>query len=91
MTVVGIRQLRQNASAYLRLVEAGETIEITDRGRPVALWVPIRRRNGIARLEAESRLSDADGDVLDLGPALPPASAAPSASSILASARRNER
>jgi hypothetical protein len=31
MVRVGIRELRQNASALLRRVEAGETIEITDR------------------------------------------------------------
>ena len=91
MTVVGIRQLRQNASEYLRLVEAGETIQITDRGRPVALWVPVPRRRGIARLEAESRLSRAEGDVLDLGPPLPPVRGRPSASATLAEARANER
>jgi prevent-host-death family protein len=37
MTRIGIRELRQRASDYLRRVEAGETIEVTDRGRPVAL------------------------------------------------------
>lgn len=37
MTSVGVRALRQRASELLRRVEAGETIEITDRGRPVAL------------------------------------------------------
>ncbi|MBO0693155.1 MAG: type II toxin-antitoxin system prevent-host-death family antitoxin [Acidimicrobiaceae bacterium] len=31
---------RQRASELLRLVENGETIEITDRGRPVALLSP---------------------------------------------------
>ena len=52
MTVIGVRQLRQNASVYLRLVEAGETIQIADRGRPVALWVPIpTRRGAIAKLD----------------------------------------
>ena len=41
MTSVGIRELRQRASDLLRLVEAGETVEITDRGRPVALLTPV--------------------------------------------------
>ncbi len=41
MTSVGIRELRQRASEYLRRVAAGETIEVTDRGRPVALLTPI--------------------------------------------------
>ena len=35
MASVGVRELRQRASELLRRVEAGETIEITDRGRPV--------------------------------------------------------
>ncbi len=43
MRSIGIRELRQQASKHLRDVERGETIEVTDRGRPVALLVPIRR------------------------------------------------
>jgi prevent-host-death family protein len=41
MESIGIRELRQNASHYLSRVAAGELIEITDRGRPVARLVPI--------------------------------------------------
>ena len=41
MRSIGVRELRQNASAYLRLVEAGESVEVTDRGRPIALLVPV--------------------------------------------------
>lgn len=37
---VGIRELRDRISGYLARVRAGETIEITDRGRPVAMLVP---------------------------------------------------
>lgn len=40
MTVIGVRELRQNASRYLALVEAGEEVEITNRGRTVARLVP---------------------------------------------------
>lgn len=40
MTVIGVRRLRQNASRYLALVEAGEEVEITDCGRTVARLVP---------------------------------------------------
>lgn len=36
MTEVGIRALKQNASAVVAEAAAGETIQITDRGRPVA-------------------------------------------------------
>jgi prevent-host-death family protein len=41
MKVIGVRELRQNASRYLEEVAAGESIEITDRGHPVARLVPI--------------------------------------------------
>jgi len=37
---IGVRELRQNASRYLARVATGETIEVTDRGRLVALLVP---------------------------------------------------
>lgn len=39
MESVGVREVRQNASVYLRRVAAGEQICVTDRGRPVALLV----------------------------------------------------
>jgi prevent-host-death family protein len=41
MEQVGVRALRQKASELLRMVEGGETIEITDRGRPVAILAPL--------------------------------------------------
>jgi prevent-host-death family protein len=91
MAAVGIREIRQNASVYLRRVEAGETIEITDRGRPVALWVPLRRRKGIARLEAEARLTPMEGDLLELGPPLAKKSRTASPSATLAKQRDGER
>jgi len=39
MTRIGIRELRQHTSRYLQLVKAGETIEVTERGKLVALLV----------------------------------------------------
>ena len=42
MERIGIRELRQHASHYLSRVQGGESLEITDRGRPVARLVPIR-------------------------------------------------
>ena len=36
MTTVGIRELKSKLSAFLRLVRAGETIYVTDRGEVVA-------------------------------------------------------
>ncbi len=40
MERIGVRELRQHASRYLARVATGETIEVTDRGRAVALLVP---------------------------------------------------
>ncbi len=40
MTRIGVRELRQHASRYLERVKAGEVVEITDRGKLVALLVP---------------------------------------------------
>jgi prevent-host-death family protein len=41
MEQIGVRELRQQASRYLARVARGESIEVTDRGRPVARLVPI--------------------------------------------------
>ncbi|MFT4232643.1 MAG: type II toxin-antitoxin system prevent-host-death family antitoxin [Leucobacter sp.] len=40
---VGIRALKQNASEVVARAAAGEVIQITDRGRPVAEIIPIRQ------------------------------------------------
>lgn len=90
MRAIGIRELRQQASRYLRDVERGESIEVTDRGRPIAMLVPIPAETGRARLQASGRLRPAAGDVLALGEPLPPAGG-PSASDELARLRANER
>ena len=40
MERIGVRELRQHASRYLDRVKAGETVEVTERGKLVALLVP---------------------------------------------------
>jgi len=78
MERVGVRELRREASAILRRVAAGETVEITDRGRPVAVLVKTMP-SGLARLEREGLLRRAEADLLDLVPVhLPPDALAPS-------------
>jgi prevent-host-death family protein len=42
MRRIGVRELRQHASRYLALVAGGEQIEVTDRGKPLAILVPVR-------------------------------------------------
>lgn len=81
MDRIGVRDLRQNASRYLARVRAGETIEVTDRGTPVALIVPAKRPPIRDQLVAEGRLLPprSDGDLLDLEPlVLPPGESRPS-------------
>lgn len=40
MRAVGIRELKNKLSEYLRIVRAGETVFVTDRGKVVAELVP---------------------------------------------------
>ncbi len=55
---VGVAQLRQNLSTYLRRVERGERLIVTDRNRPVAeLGPPPSTGAALDRLIAEGRVS----------------------------------
>jgi prevent-host-death family protein len=90
MKKISIRELRQNASAWLRQVQQGDSFEITDRGRPVALLVP-HTEDPIERMIAEGRIRPARGDLLDLGPPLPPTPGVPLPSEILAEDRSEDR
>ena len=91
MTTIGVRELRQRASEYLREVEAGRTFEVTARGRPVALLVPLRAAGHLERLVAHGRLVPGTGDLLDLGRPLPAARGVPPPSEVLDRARAGER
>jgi prevent-host-death family protein len=91
MKSIGVRALRQRASEYLRLVEAGATLEVTARGRPVALLVPVRDTGQRERLVARGRVIPGAGDLLELGPPLKPSSDVPLPSVQLRRARAGER
>jgi prevent-host-death family protein len=91
MISIGIRELRQRASRYIALVRGGRTIEVTDRGRPVALLVPIPRGSEIERLGAEGRLSPDGGDLLELGSPVAPAPGESLPSKVLEEMRVDER
>jgi prevent-host-death family protein len=58
MTVrVGIRELRDRLSSFLERARAGESIEITDRGRPIAMLVPLpESRATVGELVASGKL-----------------------------------
>jgi prevent-host-death family protein len=91
MASTGIRELRQRASELLRRVEAGETIEITDRGRPVAVLAPLPDQRPIDRLRATGDLEPAASDLKDLPDPLPLAPGQDAPSAVLDRLRRNER
>jgi prevent-host-death family protein len=91
MATVGVRELRQRASELLRRVERGETIEVTDRGRPVAVLAPIPDRGSLAELRASGQLDPAAADIDGLPDPLPLPADGPSASDVLAALRRDER
>lgn len=57
MEVAAVSYLNQHTRAVLELVARGRTVEITDRGRPIARIVPIRSAltGAAARLVAEGR------------------------------------
>ena len=42
MVTVGIRELKNNLSHYMRKVMAGHRVTVTDRGKPVAEIIPPR-------------------------------------------------
>ncbi len=44
MKKVGLRELKNRLSHYVRVVQRGEEIQVTDRGEPVAELLPPRRR-----------------------------------------------
>lgn len=91
MTSVGVRELRQRASELLRLVEQGETIEITDRGRPVALLSPLRETSSLERLRATGDLRPAVIDVNELPEPIAPTPGVETPSAVLERLRRHER
>lgn len=90
MTRVGVRELRQRASELLRRVEQGETIEVTDRGRPVALLTPLPEGSPFERMLAAGEIERATGAIDDLPPPLP-ARGKELPSQVLARLRRDER
>jgi prevent-host-death family protein len=65
---VGVAQLRQNLSKYLRRVERGERLVVTDRNRPVAELGPVSRGGTLDRLIAEGKVIPASRPTRDFRP-----------------------
>ncbi len=86
-----MRELRQNASAWLRRVTAGESFEVTDRGRPIALLVPVPDGEGLTGLIAAGRATPGRGRLAGLGPPLKPRPGHPLPGEVLEHLRADER
>src|SRR5436305_14833250 len=73
---VGVRELRQNLSRYLRRVARGERLEVTERGKVVAMLGPVDESgSALRKLVASGRATPPEGDLLDLSPPKGPVSA----------------
>lgn len=72
MERIGVRELRQNASEYLKRARQGETIEVTSRGEPVARLTPVPAGDEtvLDQLVAAGKVRPARGKLSDLGPPL---------------------
>lgn len=70
MSEFGIRALKQNASAVVAEAASGETVTITDRGRPVAQMTAIPQSR-LAGLIAAGRARPARRPITDLTAPLP--------------------
>lgn len=86
MSEVGIRALKQNASAVVAEAAAGETVTITDRGRPVAQMTSIPT-SPLQRMLNAGRARPPRHDIRDL----PAPQAGPDLSAELAAIRDSER
>ena len=94
MEQVGVRRLKQETATLLRRVAAGEALEITDHGHPVARLVPILR-NSVDQLIAEGRIRPAASHLNEtmqqLGLPRPQDPGQPLLSQVLAEMRADEK
>ncbi len=58
---VGVRELRNNLSRYLDRVRDGEEVVVTNRGRAIALLLPVGTERVLDRLIAEGAVTPAQG------------------------------
>lgn len=72
---VGIRELRQDLSRYLRRVRAGERLIVTERRQPVALLTPWTDETDVLeRLVGQGLATRGVGDLLKIEPVSRPVS-----------------
>jgi len=90
MATIGIRELKQNASAAVARAASGETLTVTDRGRPTAQLSPLPS-SALARLLASGAARPARTELAELPEPRPAAGGRSSLSDALAELRADER
>jgi prevent-host-death family protein len=90
MAEVGVRALKQNASAVVAAAASGDEVTITDRGRPVAQLVPIAAGR-LDQLVASGRARRAKREWSQLPAPARRRKAQPTLSAVLAEQRDDER
>lgn len=83
---VGIRALKQNASAVVASAVSGDVVTITERGRPVAHLTALPT-SPVERLVEAGRVRPPSREIRDL----PPAAPGPTLSDVLTAMRDDER
>lgn len=68
MDRIGVRDLKQYASRVLARVKAGETVEVTEHGTPVAVLVPAGALREYAMLFAAGEILPGAQGVADVEP-----------------------
>lgn len=72
VVTIGVRELRQHASRYLRLVKSGQRVAVTDRGALVAYLVPAGESASILdRLAAAGEYEPPAGTLREAAPPPP--------------------
>ena len=64
MADVGVRELKQHLSEYLERAARGESLTVTDRGRPKAILGPLPGRDRIEQGIAEGWITPGAGGPL---------------------------
>jgi prevent-host-death family protein len=88
---VGVRELRQNLSVYLRRVKQGESLDVTEHGRPVARLMPASAASHWEQMVADGRITPAKARLEDLPPPPEAAPGAPTLTEVLLQMRDEER
>jgi prevent-host-death family protein len=95
MDRIGVRELRQNASRYLERVKRGESIEVTERGVPIAVLgpVPVVKKSRVDELIEQGIMTPGTGDLREIldrpVPPMNPDYTGPSTSEILDDLRQD--